>query len=111
MGTTFRLLAVCFFGLILPQGLGWLGFRATRHKRTLVKLLALLIAPVAFFISAFIFWELSAREIRESGNYVCGAFGAAAVFSTLGGMLLSLVLGVFVFLVTNHIWKKKAAQV
>lgn len=103
---TIRLSAVAFFGLVLPQVLGWLGYRWSRHKGGLLKLTSLLIPPVVFFVSAYLFWGLSAKAIRDSGNYVCGAFGAAAVFSMLFGTLLNLILGVIIFWVANHIWKK-----
>ena len=110
MLVTIRLSAVAFFGLVLPQVLGLVGYRWSRHKGTLLKLATLLIPPMVFFGSAYVFWGLSAKAIRDSGNYVCGAFGAAAVFSTVGGTLLNLIIGVILFLVVGFIWKRKAAQ-
>jgi hypothetical protein len=104
-----RLSAVAFFGLVLPQVLGLVGYRWCRYKGTLLKLATLLIPPVAFFVSAYLFWELSATAIRDSGNYVCGAFGAAAVFSTISGTLINLIIGVILFLVVGFIGKRKAA--
>jgi hypothetical protein len=107
---TIRLLTLAFCGLVLPQVLGLVGYRWSRHKGTLLKLATLLIPPVAFFVSAYFFWGLSAKAIRDSGNYVCGAFGAAAVFSMICGSLINLVMGVILFLVVSSIWKRKAAQ-
>jgi hypothetical protein len=107
---TIRLLALVFFGLVLPQALGLVGYRWTRHKGTLLKLATLLIAPVVFFISAYLFWGQSAQAIRDSGNYVCGAFGAARVFSTMFGTLFHLIMGVILFLVVSFIWKRKASK-
>ena len=107
---TIRLSAFAFFGLVLPQVLGLAGCRWSRHKGTLLKCVPLLVPPVAFFVSAYLFWGLSAEAIRDSGNYVCGAFGAAAVFSTICGTLINLIIGVMLFLVAGFIWKRKAAQ-
>ena len=107
---TIRLSAFVFFGLVLPQVLGLVGYRWSRYKGTLLKLATLLIPPVIFFVSAYLFWGVSAKAIRESGNYVCGAFGAAAVFSTISGTLINLIIGVILFLVVSSIWKRKAAQ-
>lgn len=107
---TIRLLGVVFFGLGLPQTLGLVGYRWSRHKGALVKLGTLLIPPVVFFISDYLFWGLEAQAIRDSGNYVCGAFGAAAVFSTIFGTLINLILGVIIFLVATYIWKKQGSK-
>ena len=107
---TIRLSAVAFFGLVLPQVLGLVGYRWSRHKGTLLKLATLLIPPVIFFVSAYIFWGLSAKAIRDSGHYVCGAFGAAAVSSTIFGTLINLIIGVILFLVVRFIWQRKDAQ-
>ncbi len=107
---TIRLVAIAFFALVLPQVLGLVGYRWTRHRGTLLKLATLLIAPVVFFISAYLFWGQSAQAIRESGGYVCGAFGAAAVSSTMIGTLIHLIIGVILFLVMRFIWKRKASN-
>lgn len=104
-----RLVVAAFLALILPQALGFLGYRWSRHKGTLVKLATLLIPPVVFFGSAYVFWGLPAKAIRDSGNYVCGAFGAGAVFSTIGGTLINLIIGIILFLVVSFIWQRKAA--
>jgi len=104
-----RLLGIAFFALILPQVLGFLGYRWTRRKGLLLKLATMLIAPAVFFISAHLFWGLSANAIRDSRDYVCGAFGAAAAFSTISGTLLHLMVGVILFLVVSRTWKSKAA--
>jgi hypothetical protein len=106
---TIRLVVLAFFALVLPQVLGLVGYRWSRHKGILLKLATLLISPVVFFGSAYIFWGLSAQAIRDSGNYVCGAFGAAAIFSTIGGTLINLIIGVILFLGVSFIWKRKAA--
>jgi hypothetical protein len=107
---TIRLSGVAFFGLVLPQVLGLVGYRWSRHKGTLLKLATLLIPSVIFFVSAYIFWGLSAKAIRDSGRYVCGAFGAAAISSTIFGTLINLIIGVSLFLVVSFSWKRKAAQ-
>jgi hypothetical protein len=106
---TIRLLGVTFFGLALPQALGLVGHRWTRHRGRLLNLATLLIPPVVFFVSAYLYWGQSAQAMRDSGHYVCGAFGAAAVVSTIGGTLLNLIIGVILFLGINFIWKRKAA--
>ena len=102
---TIRLLVLAFFGLVLPQALGLVGYRWTRHKGTLLKLATLLIAPVVFFISAYLFWGQSAQAIRDSGGYVCGAFGAAAVSSTMIGTLIHLILGVILLFLVESLAK------
>ena len=90
---TIRLAVLAFGGLVLPQVLGLVGYRWSRHKGIILKLATLLISPVSFFAGAYLFWGLSAKAIRDSGNYVCGAFGAAAVFSTICGTLNKSNLG------------------
>ena len=105
-----RLLVIGFFALMLPQVLGFVGYRWTRRKGRLLKLATMLIPPAVFCSSAFLFWGLSAKAIRDSGEYVCGAFGAAAAFSTISGTLLHLLLGIILFLVVNFIWKRKASK-
>ena len=107
---TIRLVVAGFLGLILPQALGFLGYRWSRHRGRLLQLATLLIAPVVFFSSAYLYWARSAQALRDSGHYVCGAFGAAAVVSTIGGTLLNLILGVILFLGVSFIWKRKAAR-
>jgi hypothetical protein len=105
-GTHYLLLAL--FALLLPQALGFLGYRWTRHKGIVFRVLPLLISPSVFFISAHIYWGLSAESIRDAGGYVCGAFGAAAVFSTIYGTLINLVIGVMVFLVASISWRRRS---
>lgn len=107
---TIRLLVIAFVALVLPQALGFAGYYWTRQKGTLLKLATLSIPPLVFFSSAYLFWELSAQNIRDSGNYVCGAFGAAAFFSTVYGTLIHLIIGVILFLVVSFIWKKKGIK-
>ena len=107
---TIRLVVVGFFGLVLPQALGLVGYRWTRHKGTLLKLATLLIAPVVFFISAYLFWGQSAQAIRDSGNYVCGAFGAAAVSSTMFGTVIHLIIGIILFLIVSFLWKRTTSK-
>ena len=107
---TIRLSAVAFCGLVLPQVLGLAGYRWSRRKGTLLKLATLLIPPVVFFGGAYLFWGLSAKAIRDSGHYVCGAFGAAAVSSTICGTLINLIMGVILFLVVSSHWKRKVGQ-
>jgi hypothetical protein len=63
---------------------------------------------LVFFISAHIYWGLSAEAIRDAGGYVCGAFAAAAVFSTMYGTLINLVIGVIVFLVESKSWRRRS---
>ena len=107
---TIRLVVLAFFGLVLPQALGLVGYRWTRHKGTLLKLATLLIAPVVFFISAYLFWGQSAQAIRDSGNFVCGAFGAAAAFSTMFGTVIHLIIGVILFLTVSFLWKRTTSK-
>src|SRR4030042_6790720 len=95
------------FGLILPQALGFLGYRWTKHKGKLFKTLSLLAPPLVFFLSANIYWKLSAKAIRDAGGYVCGAFGAAAVFSTMYGTLINLIIGVMIFFIATISWRRK----
>lgn len=105
-----RLVVIGFFALMLPQVLGFVGYRWTRRQGMFLKLATMLIPPAVFFISAYLFWGLSAKAMRDSGKYVCGAFGAAAAFSTISGTLLHLLLGIILFLVVSSIWKRKASK-
>ncbi len=107
MPVTIRLLVIAFVALILPQALGLVGFFWTKHRGTLCKLSTLFIPPLVFFSSAYLFWDLSAQTIQDSGNYVCGAFGAAAFFSTIYGTLMHLIVGVIIFSILTFIWKRK----
>ncbi len=75
----------------LPQTCGVLSLRwARRKQRKIILIPALLVAPAIFFTVAYVFWGMQAGSIRAEGNYVCGAFGAAAFFSTKWGTAIHL---------------------
>ena len=99
-----------FMGLILPQALASPGYGWARTKRRLAQGLTLLIVPLTFFLISNVFWRLKANAIETAGHYVCGAFGAAAVLSTIYGTLIHMVFGVIMFVVVGFVWKRKAKR-
>ena len=96
-----------FLGLILPQSLGVVAYRYTKQKNIYIKVTTIIIAPVCFFLIAFLFWGNKASGLREAGNYVCGAFGAAAVYSTIIGTVINLGVAIILFFSLNYYWRKK----
>jgi hypothetical protein len=101
---------MALLGLVLPLTLASLGYRWTRTKPWHVKGITLLIAPLTYYTGATIYWEVQANSIRATGHYVCGAFGAAAVLSTLYGTIIHLVLGAIMFLIVSFVWKRQAMR-
>ena len=102
-----RYAEIAVVGLMFPQALGSLGFYWTMGKRRLLKAASLVIAPLAYFIAAYIFWELRARALIASGYRPCGGFGAAAVFSTIFGTLVHFILSVIVLFTMTLLWRMR----
>lgn len=95
-----------FFGLVFPQLLGITGYRWARNKRNLFKAMTLLIAPIAFFVIIRLFWWMQVEAINKAGHRVCGAMGAADVFSTIWGTIIHLVVACIFFAGLTLFWKK-----
>lgn len=108
---TIRILSVVIFGLIVPQLLGVVGYVWAKTKKKILKAFTLIIAPLVFFGLSNLYWRSQAESIRETGNYVCGAFGAAAVFSTIYGTIIHFVLGILIFLAMSYVLKKRKEKV
>jgi hypothetical protein len=102
-----RLTVGLIIALLLPQALGFLGYRWTRGKHAAWKAITIFIPPVTYFIIAFAFWNFQAESLRRAGEYVCGLFGAAAVYSTLYGTAINLGLAMLVFLICTLVWKRQ----
>ena len=66
-----------FLGALgIPQAGGVFSLRwAWRKNRKILLIPALLVGPVIFFVTAYVFWGMQAGSIRAQGHYVCGAFG------------------------------------
>ena len=96
--------ALVLIGLLFPQLMGYAAYKFTKQKNNIIKATTLLIAPLCFFLVAYLYWGNQANAIRDNGNYVCGAFGAAAVFSTLYGTGIHLILAVIVFFTSRYLW-------
>ena len=105
---TIRITLVITFGFICPQFFGVVGYLWAKNKRKILKAFTSLIPPLAFFAISNLYWQSQAEAIRETGNYVCGAFGAAAFFSTIYGTLFHFAFGLIVFLAMNFVWKKQS---
>jgi hypothetical protein len=102
-----RLFLVVLLGLVLPQVLGYLGYRWTKNQIIGCKLLPLLIPPLVFFVTARIYWGIIMKAVVDSGGYVCGALGAAAGLSTVFGTLFHFILGIIVFLIVSLFWRMR----
>jgi len=103
-----RIALIVIFGLICPQLLGVVMYLWTKNKRKILKAFTLLIAPLTFFVISNLFWRLQVEAIRETGTYVCGAFGAAAFYSTIWETLIHFAFGLIIFSIMTFIWKKQA---
>jgi hypothetical protein len=66
-----RLGGVALFGLVLPQVLGFLAFRWTRRQELCLRLPAVLIPPVVFFVTVSVFWTLYAKAIQRIQDATC----------------------------------------
>lgn len=104
---TLRVALAIVAGLILPQALGVCGFYWAKGKSKILKAATLIIAPLSFFIGASLAWRLQAKAIADAGHYVCGAFGATAVFSTFFGSLIHLALAAIIFSAMHYIQKRR----
>jgi hypothetical protein len=102
-----RLSAVAALGLLLPQALGFAGYRWTRRKAAPLKISFILIPPLVFFVIADAYWTFQANSIRAAGYRVCGAFGAAAALSTMFGTLFHLVAAAIVLALLSLWWKRQ----
>ena len=100
-------LLLIFLGLIVPQSVGIAAYKYSKLKNKYIKATQILIPPICYFLIAYLYWGNEANAIRESGNYVCGAFGAAAVFSTLIGTVIHLCLAVVIFFSLNYLLRKR----
>lgn len=107
IATVIRISLVVMIGLILPQVASFIAYIYSLKKKPIYRKLSILIAPVMFFVIAYIVWNMWAGSIRSEGRYVCGAFGAAALFSTIFGTLINLILSILISLITYYIWKRK----
>jgi len=102
-----RLFGFAAFGLLLPQALGFAGYRWTRRKATPLKISFILIPPLVFFVLSDSYWTWQARSIRAAGQYVCGAFGAAATFSTMFGTLFHLAAAAILLALVSLWWRRQ----
>ena len=69
--------------------------------------MTLLIAPGIYFTMSYLFFYHEAQILRDKYGYACGAFGFAAVFSTLGGTALHILIAVTMFTITARAWKRR----
>jgi hypothetical protein len=110
VGEAVHVFLVLAVGLVLPQVLGYLGYRWARNKSASLRTFPFLIPPVVFFASAYVFWEYQAKVVRDEGHRVCGAMGAAASLSTMFGTLFHLVVGAILLTVLNVLWTRKTTR-
>ena len=111
MKTALILTSVILAGLIMPQVMGLVALRAVRRGRLLEKFSTVLIQPVAYFLIAYVYWSVQAHEIRAAGNYVCGVFGAVALFWTLWGIAIHFLIACLVFLALERPWRRQRTPV
>ena len=90
-------------GAIVPQGIGFLVYWFLGRRKFWARTPSVLIAPVVFFLISNAFWGVQAAAIRAAGERVCGAFGAAAVFSTLFGSLIHLFIAALVLATFSYL--------
>lgn len=96
----FKGLLFLVFALVLPQACGVATIRwAWLQQRRMTVLPALLVAPAVYFGTAYIFWGMQVKAIKEQGDRACGALGAAASLSTVGGTVIHFLLSCVVLLV------------
>ncbi len=96
----FKGFLLLIFALALPQACGVATIRwAWRQQRKTTVVPALLVAPAIFFATAYVFWGMQVKAIKEQGGRACGALGAAASISTIGGTLIHFLLSCVVLLV------------
>jgi hypothetical protein len=105
-----RLSAFVVIGMILPQALGYFAYRSIRSKGKAVAALSVLVPPIFFYMAAYLFWTISANEIRQQGLRVCGAFGAAAGISTVFGTILHLIVAGLAFVTVCWVLIRRSVQ-
>ena len=62
-----------------------------------------LVPALIFFVISILFWENAAHNIAKRGGYVCGAFGAAELISTIFGTIVNFIFS----LILMYIFKRK----
>jgi hypothetical protein len=105
-----RELAFVTLGLVLPQVLGYMAYRWVRKTSMPMKSAVMLIPPIAFYITASLFWRHEAAEIRRQEHYVCGLFGTAEMLSTYLGTLFHLIISAVLFVIYRGLWKRKQVR-
>lgn len=101
-----KIIIIVFGGLVIPQALCAAGVIWSKNKRIFLKIITMLIAPLSFWLISSLFFRFWAGSIKQTGNYACGAFGAAATFSTIFGTLINLAISILIFALLNWYWKK-----
>jgi hypothetical protein len=97
------------FALALPQACGVATIRwAWRQQRRITVIPALIVAPAVYFATAYIFWGIQVKAIKEQGDRACGALGAAASLSTVGGTVIHFMLSCVVLLVIWYIAREQS---
>ena len=92
----------------LPQFAGLMALRlAWKAKRKYLLIPAMVIAPVIFFATAYVYWGMQADAIRAEGHYVCGLFGAVAFFSTVWGTVLHFSLSAIILFFMWFVAKRR----
>jgi hypothetical protein len=102
-----RALAILAVAVALPQLLGYAAYRWIRNKPAIVKALTILVPPMVFFLMADLFFSYQASGIQTSGHRVCGAFAAAAIFSTEIGTIFHFLVGGILFTVYTFLGRRK----
>ncbi len=85
------LLAFVFLLPHVPAVVG--GFVPTRPVPALARALFIVAPALLYFIIMRYLFTQAADDIRAHGGYVCGAFGAMAVFTIIGGTALHVFIG------------------
>ena len=84
---------------LVPQAIG-LGLLHRFWSRGWPVRIALALVPaVSCFITSLIYWNVWADRMEKAGDYPCGMFGAAAVWSTLTTVALNVPLGLCMMMV------------
>ena len=102
-----RVSLVLILGFLLPVLIGRQAYIWSVKKNRYIKAMTLFVAPSIYFLMSYLFFFHQAQILRDKYGYACGAFGFAAVFSTIGGTALHFLIAAAMLTITIKAWKRR----
>ena len=105
-----RVSLVLILGFLLPILIGRRAYIWSMKKNRYIKAMTLLVAPSIYFLMSYLFFSRQAQILIDKYGYACGAFGFAALFSTIGGTALHFLIAIAMLTITAKAWKRRSIE-